>query len=120
MYDSENTCAELSREDPDEEMYTQRESCHGDDCGACYECEQEKAEYMAENFPDAWEDDINPTDLLDDGECCLADCEGYIDFDCDSTEGDVFACSSCETEYRHCGTCNGYYQNRERQCPNDC
>jgi len=116
----EDNYSESEWEGSGEEPYEQLESCDDGNCGVCFGCEAEKSEYMSENFPDAWEEDIDPSELMDEGTCLNPSCDGCIELDCDSTNDDVWACSSCGGEYRHCGTCNGYYSNREHSCPNDC
>ena len=87
-------------------------------CGICWECEDAKAEYMDEKFPEAWKEETE-SGLDEDDTCVIEECGGWIDIDSEAWTGDVFQCSTCDTEYRYCDTCRGWYFDKLNRCPND-
>ena len=80
-----------------------------------------RAEYMEENFPNAeYEESVSDSDMLsmmDDADC--TECGGVIETQLDTTEENLYACSSCGKEHIHCSTCVTFYDAFLFQCPND-
>ena len=79
-----------------------------------------RMDYMLENFPETFEEELSDSDKLEmmaDDEC--SECGCTIDTTVDSRDGDLGACDSCGKEYRHCSTCSGYYDALLHICPND-
>jgi len=106
-YDDDGDDGEVEEEDED---------CG--DCGECSEC-HEREEYMSENFPDAWKEASETGMDEDEDECLIPDCHGWIDGDAGAWTDDVTKCSTCGTDYRYCGTCRGWFEDKEYTCPND-
>ena len=88
----------------------------------CEECEDRDASnYQEEEEYSIQIDEPLERESVKDSSCIMPDCSGLVEESADTSEEDVFRCSSCRKEHRFCGDirCLNYYSNDDFKCPRD-